>query len=768
MATFESAADLVDEAEAKKLVKRALDKVTDKGSKFLYFEKFPLGTKQVALVLVDYAPMVQAQVKEKFKKTPAAAGICRINAAEELLFEPAAGNVKLAELRSFLKTVTGARSVADGAQPAAAAEPAGGKPKAKEAEDAPPRTGAKPAANPELLRRVAALAAAVKALPPDRTDALESPTNKLRELVAKGDAAGAEKLLALLEPMLARAQAQESKGIGDLGKALAKARADVTAARKRVPDEKDLSVADDLSKSKAWTRFEELDKAPSAIPDAATVANAAAALVAAIDEAVKQVADWKKAREDAKQALVKDLQTALQVAGKPNAAKVNDFQKRTEYAEYTALSKERSGYKKVAELKQKQDALSKLIAELGRQCKAWDDAVATIESDLKAQLDTVPGEYRSPASDAVEKSAERAETKRLAADGKTQYLDLKTLNAAGAALRKRATELIDLEARRYRAGQLHTALGKRRVEVATHHTLCVTVHGRAIADPGAVALSFREPAWQNELDADRDTAAAARDAAQAILDAIDLALPALAAATPPPTPALDDADKLLVRALQPVDAADKRIKANTNKTTPKAIESIVYTMTEAAGLAPNFLSNNRRALVQQDAKKNSWTKPQVTAGINARIAEQHNPKLRDWFKVLGFENAKGGNLKIGKVGDLYYNDKRTDVHLSLYLANVAAPPPLAAPIGAILNALLPPVVGHVGTHVTLEAFGQIAPSQNPHYFHGAPTGVANGLAGHREWPRIEGEMRALLAGYIAEKQAMIQQHINRGGRWPGE
>jgi len=151
-------------------------------------------------------------------------------------------------------------------------------------------------------------------------------------------------------------------------------------------------------------------------------------------------------------------------------------------------------------------------------------------------------------------------------------------------------------------------------------------------------------------------------------------------------------------------------------------------------------------------------------------AEQHRPKLKEWFTVLQLKNASSGKLKLGTVGDIVVGGatgKRVPLHMSLFLANVGNPPSINDAIGNIMNALLPPVVGHNGTHVTLEINGEISKG-NPHYFHGAAAGVANDLGGDPDWPGIEAQMQAKLQTEMARLTALVQQHVARMGKWPGE
>ncbi len=126
MALFDKADLLADEKETKTRLKTALaSKVGSAGAKFLYYEKFKLGSKEVPLVLVDYSADMQSQVKAKFAKAPSALGHCRVNDSDELVFESDTGQVKLDNLKSFLASIGVARKVCVSAD----APPADTKPK---------------------------------------------------------------------------------------------------------------------------------------------------------------------------------------------------------------------------------------------------------------------------------------------------------------------------------------------------------------------------------------------------------------------------------------------------------------------------------------------------------------------------------------------------------------------------------------------------------------------------------------------------------------
>jgi hypothetical protein len=77
------------------------------------------------------------------------------------------------------------------------------------------------------------------------------------------------------------------------------------------------------------------------------------------------------------------------------------------------------------------------------------------------------------------------------------------------------------------------------------------------------------------------------------------------------------------------------------------------------------------------------------------------------------------------------------------------------------------VTGNVGTHVTMELFGE-KDKRNPHYFHGAGAGVPNALAGKAEWTDIEAALNAKLTAEMNRLQNLVQDFINRNGKWPGD
>jgi hypothetical protein len=333
-------------------------------------------------------------------------------------------------------------------------------------------------------------------------------------------------------------------------------------------------------------------------------------------------------------------------------------------------------------------------------------------------------------------------------------------------LEKKLAELADIESRRARAAKMLPDLKLKREAFDDFLKKSKVSLDKTAAALDAVALSFRSAAMKIELDSDTAAVTLGRDRGQTALAKIDAALLALPKDPPPATPELDDAEKLLAEALPDTLAARQRITKNLNALSPEGRAATVSRLLDEAKTDPErMLSNNRAGNMAASLK--TLKLDEVEAKIQAAVDEQHRPKLKEWFKVLQLNSASGGALKLGKVGDITREGKRIDLHMSLFLANVASPPSIHDPIDDIMDALLPPVVGHVGTHVTLELNGPISKG-NPHYFHGATSGVPNDLYGKADWGAVEAEMARLLAKEMARLRELVQLHVNRKGKWPGE
>ena len=756
MALFDKAELLGDEKETKARLKNALaNKVNAKGTKFLYYEKFKLGSKEVPLVLVDHAPDMQSQVKAKFNKVPSALGQCRVNDSEELVFESDAGHVKLDGLKSFLSSIGVARKVCVSADPA----PADAKPKTL---DGPmPKASGAPS---ELTRRLTAFVVQLKTLKAELRDSFETQLKKLSALAAH-DEAGALSLLAKLEEMLKKAQSQAGPEVGDLATALAAAKKDVEEALAALP-KKPETLAADLQKSTEYQNYAGLIKSPVAIPDVKSLKASASALLKHIELTATQVREWQQFKDTSKVALEKLLTEGLAAVGKPNRAKLLTYKNSNEAKALATLTSDPVGYTKLKELKQAVKDLEVLLVGLIKAIKDWDEAVTQAGEAVDAAIGKLDAEIREAVRKKLAATPEQTAFDKLVDQGKTEVLAASVLKQPADALRDKVPVLGEIEARRVRAAKLAAEMPAKRLAFDEFLKRCnasLLKAGTALDD---VAVSFRTATMKNEIDADTLACTNARNTVAALVIQLDAAVVSLPSDPPPPTPALEAARKLLDEVLPDIAAARLRIDKNMNALSPAGREKQVDLLLEEAKSDPlRMLSNNRAGNMAKALK--TLKRDEVVARIAAAVAEQHRPKLKEWFKVLQLSNASGGALKLGSVGDITIDRKRIDLHMSLFLANVNVAPSINDPIGNIMNDLLPPVQGNVGTHVTLEVNG--AKSQgNPHYFHGAAAGVANDLYGKAEWPAVETEMRNKLVAEMARLRALVQQHIDRKGKWPGE
>ena len=340
MATFDNFEQLKDEKTAKGLIKKALDKVKPTGHKFLYYEKFPLGGKDVPLVLVDYGPALQGEIKKQTTKAPSAVGRCVENKAGALVFEAEAGTVKQAPLKKFLGTISGMREIAD-ADEAAVPTPKS----AAKTVDAPVKpTSAAPSSDAQ--RRLAAFTQSLKALPADLRESFEMQRDKAQALLAKGDDAGAVKLLGQLEAMVTKAASRKAPDVEDLQGVLAARSKEVDAALQALPADAG-SLQEDLHASNEYKLFAALRKSPSSAPDAATLAASGEKLLRHIEAQVKLAEAWKLHKTQSTEALKKAFAEALQRVGKDAQASLRSaFEKCSERQAYADAVKDSAAYRK--------------------------------------------------------------------------------------------------------------------------------------------------------------------------------------------------------------------------------------------------------------------------------------------------------------------------------------------------------------------------------------------------------------------------------------
>jgi hypothetical protein len=351
VATFDNFEQLKDEKTAKGLIKKALDKVKPSGLKFLYYEKFSLGGKDVPLVLVDYGPALQGEIKKQTNKAPSAVGRCFETAAGSLAFEAEAGTVKQAPLKKFLGTISGMREIADADEAAVPAPKS-----APRTVDEPVKpTSAAPSG--EAQKRLAAFTQSLKALPADLRESFEMQRDKAQALLAKGDEPAALKLLGQLEGMVTKAASGKAPEVDVLQGVLAARSKAVDEALQKLPADAG-SLSDDLLASNEYKLFAALRKSPSSAPDASTLAAAGDKLLRHVEAQVKLAEEWKQYKTQSTEALKKTFAEALLRVGKDAQASLRSaFEKCSERAAYAEAVKDTAAYRK-------RDAIDKLKATM--------------------------------------------------------------------------------------------------------------------------------------------------------------------------------------------------------------------------------------------------------------------------------------------------------------------------------------------------------------------------------------------------------------------
>jgi hypothetical protein len=751
MAAFDDPAVFGDEKLTKDALKSAFAKVKAGGeTKFIYYEKLTVGTKEVAaLAFVDFAPDFESKLKKATTKAPLARGYCHLTPDNEIAFVADTGTPKLEVLKKYLATVSGVKPVNTASQ------------------EAPAALGAK-AAKPDsaLLKRLAELNAQVKKLPGDAGDSFIPQIKKLAALIQSGeakDAQAAAKLLDTLEPMLNKQQSRQAPQVDDaVLKQVSEAVAKAYAALPKQP----ASLRADIEATAEAKDFAKLARDPAQARQAAV---AAKPLLKKIEEIRALAQAWPAT---AKQALEQFADAVKQERGKiakGGEARVDSHEDHPSALRVKALCADPAAYAKGAELKQAMLQQAQALKELVEKIGLWDEAQKQASAKLNADLKGLDEAYAKKIQDALPKEPVYLEWKDLVERGKKKVLDAKEIDVALRKMRERMAAMADEEKRRVQAAEVKLKLQAHRPTVDKAVTDCEAQRARAAAALPAVEASWRTVAVQTELTADADEVGRMRTAAAKLRDEIDADIAAMAAATPPAASAIKDAEKRLGTALPNLAEISKRITRNLKTTTPEGILTQLEVMLQAAATGQH-LSNMRIGNLRAALKRAPKNRTQAQADIDDAVFAQNHPKPGDWFKVLQLPNVRAsGDLRVAKVGDVTLDGKRVDVHMTLYLANVDVhnSPHLGMTAGAIIDAMLPDVVGSVGTHVTAEVLGEKSLG-NPHCFKGAASGVPNTLDGHAKWGEIETAMFDLLAKEIARLTALVQQHIDRHGVWPGE
>ncbi len=280
-------------------------------------------------------------------------------------------------------------------------------------------------------------------------------------------------------------------------------------------------------------------------------------------------------------------------------------------------------------------------------------------------------------------------------------------------------------------------------------------------DPIAVSFMAGTP-LATEFGEDRATIENARVRAADLLTRVSGCLGRLGVEKP----AAEDFSEgltLVATALPDIGAAQRRVKKNHGSLTPDGLADRVRALVNVAGKDDTkWLSNDRAGRLVAEFRKTPCTLTEVNARIDESVRQQHHPKLKDWLKVL--QLGTGGEIRVGRVGDVSppSSRKRTTVHMTLHIVNVdSGLPSVLDGVETIMTALLPPLNGQMGTHVTLELFGEKAPSQNPHCFRNG-TPVMNSCPAS-DWDHVRTEMFKILNDEIKRLKGLVQQFIDRRG-----
>ncbi len=311
--------------------------------------------------------------------------------------------------------------------------------------------------------------------------------------------------------------------------------------------------------------------------------------------------------------------------------------------------------------------------------------------------------------------------------------------------------------------QVNTAIGDCDPFVARCDRLVALT--TAARDP--VAASYCTDQMTADFATDRGTVTTARATTVERKDRLTKALEALQA-NPTTQTALDTARDLLAEGLPNIAEAENRIKAHDQALKPAGISRKIQELLEAAKRdTARQLGRTRANELENEARGKTLT--QVEQLIADAVHDQHNPPLRVWFKVLQLANASGGQLKLAKLegGGAWVGSDRIPIHMSLFLNNVANTVSVNDSLDTIMDTLLPPVSGNVGTHVTLEVFDfkNLRGSKNPHFF----LGEAAGRPGTKqwdpdEWSKAETAMKDALKKEIDRLRELVDRFRTRKGR----
>ena len=781
MALFDDPTLLGDEKKTKDALKAAFAKVNDRGTRFLYYEKIKVGAKEVAaLAVVDFAPDFESKFKAAIGKAPLAKGRCHATDRNELAFGAESGTIKLEALKKFMATVSGVRPVSEAVQEAPASLPGGSASRPKAAEEsaeggpvdkakktetgATKEVGATP--DPELLKRLAEFNAEVKRLPADLRDSFEVQIKKAAVLIQSSDAKqarAAAKLLDTLGPMLQKAQSRQTPQVD--AAALIQAKESVEKAYAALPAQPPglRSDIEAMPEAKAFGQA-------SLDPAQARLALAASTLL------VKKIADTRvlaeawpatvaKAGKEFDEAF-KRVRTEFDKSG---PQRIDAHLQHPAALRVKQLCGDPGAYAKGNALQAALQQQAQALAELADKARRWDAAVKQTNTDVKGDLDALPNDYKAKVQGVVMKDPLFTAVSALTQRGKNETLDPASLAQPVSELRKRITALADEEARRIRAADVKQRLVGHRPAVQKAVQDCIDLVARASAALPALEATWRTPTVQADLTNYAATVGGWRDAATTLRDDLESAVTALGAEPPPAAVAITNAEALLGTPLPDLAATSQRVQKNLATTSANGILAQLETMFDTAK-ANQHLSNTRVGNLRAALKKTPTNLAQAQQAITDAVYQQNHPKPGEWLKVLQLPNVKAsGDLRVAKVGDLQYQGKRIPVHLTLYLANVDVnnAPHLGMTSANIIDAMLPDVVGNLGTHVTAEIYGD-KDQRNPHYFKGAAAGVANGLAGHDEWGTIEQGMSGLLTAEIVRLTNLVTLHVARHGVWPGE
>jgi hypothetical protein len=399
--------------------------------------------------------------------------------------------------------------------------------------------------------------------------------------------------------------------------------------------------------------------------------------------------------------------------------------------------------------------------------KGWKKRVEDARVALDERGKKVVKEFFKSVKEDVSKSDElRVYTeKRDAALASLSEANVKAVEDAAA----RVKALMDAREEHYnKVKTLPADLAAKEKATRDFRDLCVRLVKRADTAWDPIATSFMAGTpLATEFGEDRITVESARVSADDLLTKVTACLSKLGAAKAAAGD-ISEGLALVGTALRDIAAAQKRIEKNHASLMPAGLKDRVRELADAAGRDDNKrLSNDRAGRLVDDFGKTPCTLPEARNMVDEAVRQQHHPKLRDWLKVL--QLSKGGEVRAGNVGDITpaSTGTRTTVHLTLHIVNVdAGLPSVLDGADTIMDALLPPLTGQMGTHVTLELFGAKAPSQNPHCFRNGTT-VQNSCQ-DSDWVEVRKGMIKLLDKEMDRLKGLVQQFIANRGLYPSD